>query len=117
VATTTVPEAVYKFIGRRIEFLRTEKRLSQGELGRRLQHPLTRAAISNMESGRQRVLVHVLLEIADVLSVDPREILQGGSQDNSDPLTVIEAQLAAKGMDPTTTALVAKRLSGGAEES
>lgn len=115
-ASTTVPETVYTDIGRRIEFLRHDKQLSQSELGRRLLHPLTRAAISNMEGGRQRVLVHVLLEIADALGVDPREILPSRRPAVSDSLGSIEAQLAANGLAPATAALVAMRLAADAEE-
>lgn len=98
-------EAVYQDVGRRIEFLRADKRISQSELGRRLQHPLTRAAISNIEGGRQRVLVHVLLEIADVLDVDAREILP--NRPSSAPPS-LEAQLTAEGLAPRMAAQIAK---------
>jgi transcriptional regulator with XRE-family HTH domain len=75
VAKTTVTESVYAEIGERIERLRNRKRLSQSQLAGRLQKRLTRAAISNIESGRQRLLVHVLLDIARALDVEPAEIL------------------------------------------
>lgn len=107
-ATTTVPEVVYAEIGRRIEFLRTDRRVSQSDLARRLRHPLTRAAISNMESGRQRILVHVLLEIADALEVDPRELLPHGAAATESPAESIESQLTAEGIPLSTAALVAK---------
>jgi transcriptional regulator with XRE-family HTH domain len=117
VANTTVPEAVYKNIGRRIEFLRNERRLSQRELGERLKHRLTRAAICNMEGGRQRILVHVLLEIAEALDVDPRDLLHGPRRDDAlASLGSIEEQLAAAGVPATIAASVAMRLSTGADE-
>lgn len=74
-ANKTVPEPVYARIGRRIEMLRVAKRLSQVELARRLPTPLQRASISNIEGGRQRLMLHTLLEIAEVLGVDPGSIL------------------------------------------
>jgi transcriptional regulator with XRE-family HTH domain len=117
VANTTPVEAVYKDIGRRIEFLRTDRGVSQRELGERLRHPLTRAAVCNMEGGRQRILAHVLLEIADALDVDPRELLPGHRRaDAAAALNTVQEQLAAAGLHPDIAASLAKRLSNGAEE-
>jgi transcriptional regulator with XRE-family HTH domain len=117
VANTTVPEAVYKDIGRRIEFLRNERRLSQRELGEKLKNRLTRAAICNMEGGRQRILVHVLLEIAEALDVDPRELLHGARRDGASVAPAsIEEQLAAAGLPAAIAASLAMRLSTGADE-
>lgn len=108
VASSTVPEAVYAGIGRRIEFLRNERGFSQNELGGRLRHPLTRAAISNMEGGRQRVLAHVLIEIAEVLKVQPSDLLP--TLPSEQPVTSLDlvAKLAAQGLPADTAALVAR---------
>lgn len=117
VANTTRIEAVYKDIGRRIEFLRTDRGFSQRELGERLRHPLTRAAVCNMEGGRQRILAHVLLEIADALDVDPRELLPGQRRGTAAAaLNTMQEQLAAAGLHPELVASLAKRLSTGADE-
>ena len=117
VANTTRIEAVYKEIGRRIEFLRTARGFSQRELGERLRHPLTRSAVCNMEGGRQRILAHVLLEIADVLDADPRELLPGHrGADAAAALNTMQEQLAAAGLHPDLAASLAKRLSTGADE-
>jgi transcriptional regulator with XRE-family HTH domain len=118
VANTTRIEAVYKEIGRRIEFLRTDRGFSQRELGERLRHPLTRAAVCNMEGGRQRILGHVLLEIADALDVDPRELLPGQRRADAAAAlnTTMQEQLAAAGLHPDVAASLAKRLSTGADE-
>lgn len=60
----------YEALGRRIEQLRTAKNWSQAKLGAALSPPLTRAAISNIETAKQRVLAHVLVDLSRVLSVN-----------------------------------------------
>jgi transcriptional regulator with XRE-family HTH domain len=59
--------AVYERIGREIAAHRTNARLSQAELAALI--GLTRTSISNIESGRQKMLVHTLIDIADSLRV------------------------------------------------
>jgi len=68
-------KAFYEALGRRIEQLRTARHWSQERLGDALLPPLTRAAISNIETAKQRVLAHVLVEIARVLSVSVAELV------------------------------------------
>lgn len=63
----TAVEPVYAEIGRRIARARDRRGLSQEMLGASLSPPLTRATISNMEGGRQRIMLHVLIDIADAL--------------------------------------------------
>jgi transcriptional regulator with XRE-family HTH domain len=108
-------QAVYKEIGRRIELLRVERRISQKVLGSRLRHPLTRAAISNMEGGRQGVLVHVLLEIADVLQVPLARLLPANSVSEATPDTAtIEEQLRAHGITGAEAARIVRVSAKGA---
>lgn len=112
----TVPEPVYPEIGRRIEHLRLERRISQAELGRRLRHPLTRAAVSNMEGGRQRILVHVLLEIAEVLRVEPSRLFSVHAvRDEAPNVDVIAAQLKANGVASSVAARI-MQLSAGSRK-
>jgi transcriptional regulator with XRE-family HTH domain len=47
--------------------------VTQEELARRVQ--LSRASITNIEKGRQRVLLHQLIEIADALDAKPSELM------------------------------------------
>jgi len=65
----------YEALGRRIEQLRTAKPWSQKRLGEALSPPLTRAAISNIETAKQRVLAHVLVELARALSVSVADLV------------------------------------------
>lgn len=92
----TAVEPVYKDIGRRIENARSGRGLSQSDVARQLARPVTRAAVSNMEGGRQRILVHVLLDIARVLQTDVRELLP--PQREQVDSQSLEAALVANGV-------------------
>ena len=63
--------AFYKNLGTRIRALRG--RMSQEDLSQAV--GLTRTSIVNLESGRQKLLVHNLFAIAEALGVKPSEIL------------------------------------------
>jgi transcriptional regulator with XRE-family HTH domain len=65
----------YVAVGTKIEKHRSEKGMTQTQLGSYLSPPLTRAAISNMEKGRQRILAHTLCHIADILGVELAELV------------------------------------------
>jgi transcriptional regulator with XRE-family HTH domain len=66
---------LYEFIGKRIADARrrSKPRISQARLATEVK--LSRASIVNIESGRHRIQIHVLYEIARVLSMDPRQLL------------------------------------------
>lgn len=63
-------EAFYAEFGRRLRTTRAARGLTQGEVGARLVPPVTRASIANLESGKQRVLAHTLVQLARVLDVE-----------------------------------------------
>lgn len=65
----------YEALGRRVVHWRTERRMSQERLGNLLVPSMTRAAISNIETAKQRVLAHVLVDIARVLSVGVTDLI------------------------------------------
>ena len=64
---------VYLQIGRRIRSAREARGATQDVLASRAD--LTRASVSNIEAGRQRVTVHALLNMAAALEVDPASLL------------------------------------------
>lgn len=68
-------KAFYATVGTQIEKHRSDKGMTQAQLGSYLNPPLTRAAISNMEKGRQRILAHTLCHIADILGIDVTELV------------------------------------------
>ena len=65
----------YVAVGTAIELHRSYKGMTQAQLGSYLDPPLTRAAISNMEKGRQRILAHTLCHIADILGVEVADLV------------------------------------------
>jgi transcriptional regulator with XRE-family HTH domain len=62
------PELIYRVFGRRLRKFRKQKGLPQQELA--TLSGLSRASIANIENGKQRVLVHQLLQFADALGVE-----------------------------------------------
>lgn len=61
-------EAIYRVFGRKLREVRVSKRVPQEELA--TLSGLTRASIANIESGRQRVLLHQVVQFAETLGVD-----------------------------------------------
>lgn len=62
------PEKIYKIFGQRLAEAREVSKLTQAELGRRMN--LSRASIANIEAGRQRILLHQLGEFAFALGLN-----------------------------------------------
>jgi transcriptional regulator with XRE-family HTH domain len=77
----TKVEPFYEALGKQIRIVRERAGLSQASLAQALLPSVTRAAIANIENAKQRVLVHVLIEIARALKVDVPDLLPptGGS--------------------------------------
>lgn len=69
------PERFYVEVGRRIQGLRSSKGLTQAELGLRLDPPVTRASIANLERGRQRLLLHTFVQLAAILECELRDLV------------------------------------------
>jgi transcriptional regulator with XRE-family HTH domain len=66
----------YPEFGRRVRLARRRAHLSQDTLGRLT--GLNRTSITNIEAGRQRIPLHLLLAFATALDVEPVELLPGG---------------------------------------
>lgn len=66
-------ESVYIDLGRLISEQRTERRMTQEALA--AQVGLTRSSITNLEAGRQKIQIHLLLRIARALDVAPEDLL------------------------------------------
>jgi transcriptional regulator with XRE-family HTH domain len=78
------PEPVYKTIGTIIRGRRRRLEWPQETLAARL--GISRATLANIETGRQRVLVHQLYAFAEVLQLKPSDLLPptGESQPAAD---------------------------------
>ncbi len=64
---------IYEAFGAQVRERRAAMRLTQLELATRIK--LTRGSVANIEAGRQSVLLHQFLDIADALSVKPAQLL------------------------------------------
>ncbi len=65
--------AIYREVGANIREIREKKPLKQHELAKLV--GLTRTSITNIESGRQKVLVHTLLALAQAMDVSAQRLL------------------------------------------
>jgi transcriptional regulator with XRE-family HTH domain len=63
----------YRLFGSRVRELREERKVTQDELARRV--ALSRTSITNIERGRQRVLLHQMMEIAQALDAEPAALV------------------------------------------
>ena len=72
---STPPEPIYKIIGQNIRRLRRQSKLSQTELAELLDFKLF-TSISDMERGKLRIQVHLLIEIADLFGVSIQSLLE-----------------------------------------
>lgn len=66
-------DSIYRAVGKRIRLARKNKGFTQETLSERVS--LTRTSITNIEQGRQKLLVHSLYVIANVLGVHPGDLL------------------------------------------
>ncbi len=77
--------ALYQAIGRRIAEARAASpgRPTQEQLSKWTDGRLSRSAIANIESGRQRLALHQLYDLAAALQVPPTELLPDPAQSRS----------------------------------
>jgi transcriptional regulator with XRE-family HTH domain len=68
-------EPLYRDLGPRIQARRIELGLSQERLGSALRPQVTRASIANIEAGKQRILTHTLVQLAEALDLEVSALL------------------------------------------
>lgn len=84
-------DALYEGIGRRIAFVRQSRQRTQTQLATAV--GLQRTSISNVEAGRQRPGVHVLMLIAAYLETSVTELLGLDSGSGGGLLPVLDGAL------------------------
>ena len=114
--------ALYRHLGAKIKAHRRALRLTQQQLADQL--GISRASLANVETGRQRVLVHQLFELADQLSISVQDLLPESSEaydlksldgfQVSENVTVVQRQQIAAFLKDDTTD---QPKSGGPHES
>jgi transcriptional regulator with XRE-family HTH domain len=65
--------AIYLAVGSRVREIRQATRITQAAIA--AETGLSRQSVANIEKGRQRFMVHTLLDIARALSVEPVSLL------------------------------------------
>lgn len=83
----------YAAVGRRIAKARAG-RLTQEALAQRA--TLSRTAIINIEKGRQQILLHTVVEIAQALAIPITELLPHGGVPDSRSLTRVKGETLTK---------------------
>src|SRR5438128_7842656 len=63
----------YETLGQRLREARRSARLTQGDLARAV--GISRTSITNIETGRQPLYVHVLVRIAEILGTSPTDLM------------------------------------------
>lgn len=66
-------DVIYEAVGKRIQELRTAKRITQATVAEEAR--LTRQSVANIEHGRQRFLLHTFIDIARALGIPPADLL------------------------------------------
>lgn len=68
-------EAFYEVLGSNIQGARDRLKMTQAQLGLSLVPPSTRASIANIENGKQRVLVHTLVQLSKTLKTEVEKLI------------------------------------------
>jgi transcriptional regulator with XRE-family HTH domain len=104
--STAAIEPFYKELGRRVRDQRSKRGLTQDDLANRISPSVTRAAIANIEGGKQRVLCHTLWQLAQALGVTPLDLapLPGMPSGSAATRRAVESELE-KNLDLSKTAI------------
>lgn len=92
----TKVEPFYVEVGQRIQKFRNDRKWSQTALGLLLSPKVTRASIANIETGKQRVLAHTLVQLADALEVPLTELVPPRKQTQQIVADTLEAEFTQK---------------------
>lgn len=104
-------EQFYRDLGQRVEQARRKLQLTQEQLATRLQPPLKRVTISNIETGKQRVLAHVLANLATVLEVEVGMLMpRATAARKARPKNDLQRQLAAQLASPNQAKAILKTI-------
>ncbi len=68
-------EPVYRLLGAKVEMLRNTLGWTQADLAMRTR--LSRASIANLETGRQRLMMHHVETVALAFGTTPKHLMKG----------------------------------------
>jgi transcriptional regulator with XRE-family HTH domain len=86
----------YVTLGQRIRERRERASLTQAQLGGQLVPPVTRASIANVEAGKQRLLAHSLVQVAQLLHAPLEELVPPALRPAPELVPAIERELREK---------------------
>lgn len=89
-------EAFYGALGSNIQDARGRLKMTQAQLGLTLVPPSTRASIANIENGKQRVLVHTLVQLARTLETKVEKLIPFAPPTGESTLIDVEDELKRK---------------------
>jgi transcriptional regulator with XRE-family HTH domain len=89
-------EPFYATLGSNLRDLRVTRFITQEELGSRLTPTLTRASIANIESGKQRIYAHTLIDIARALDIPLSELVPNVPPQRAPMVEKFTSELAQK---------------------
>lgn len=98
------PDPIYRHIGTIVRDRRKLLRITQDKLARRL--TISRASLANIETGRQRLLVHQLYRLAAELGLRPSDLLPPAEGPASKPEA--ETLPLPKGLKPEQREQIAR---------
>ncbi|HEX4334362.1 MAG TPA: helix-turn-helix transcriptional regulator [Polyangiaceae bacterium] len=103
-------EPFYEELGKRIQGYRKRAGMTQEDLGKAIDPPLTRASLANIENAKQRVLAHTIIQLAAALSVPVQDLLPALPRQQPERAN-LEKELAAKlSLSKTKARAMAQRL-------
>lgn len=100
-------EQFYRTLGATIRRRRDALELTQAALGARLNPPMTRASIANIEAGKQRVLAHTLVDIASALTLKLDDLVASTDVGAAE---LVEELRRASGIDERTAAALTEKI-------
>jgi len=102
--------AFYQQLGRRIQSLRIQRNITQKQLGDRLLPAVTRASVANLESGKQRILVHTLVQLSELLECELQEVIPSFPRSTRNSEQVLDGQLRRLELRPTVLSRIRRKL-------
>src|SRR6185437_15976196 len=92
---------LYKQLGQTIRIRRDRAGMTQEDLAKAVR--LSRTSVTNIERGRQQLLLHQLLDFAKALKAEPHELL-----DEITPVNDIDIETAIEEVPPEVQKLIAQ---------
>src|SRR4051812_27261478 len=98
---------IYRSIGQRIREQRDRRSMTQADLAQAIS--LTRTSITNIEKGRQKLMIHTLFEVARVLGVSPQTLLPDPEQLEVDAAERVPRDISEKDRELIRSAIIQRK--------